>query len=117
MKMLDELRVASLAVVDHGMVVVTHRARQEHVDLTAQGGVDQAVEEGVDGGHIGAQQELTLAAAAGDQVALARKDLTGEHGSGGSNFLASRSSRHFGKLCFKVSGIRPARPNTGRRLR
>jgi hypothetical protein len=45
--MLDELRVTARAVVDHSMVVVAHRAREQHGDVAAQRGVDQAVPEGV----------------------------------------------------------------------
>ncbi|HEX2691020.1 MAG TPA: hypothetical protein VHN14_30610 [Kofleriaceae bacterium] len=41
--MLDELRVATDAIVDHGKVVIAYRARQQYVDLAAQRGVDQAV--------------------------------------------------------------------------
>jgi hypothetical protein len=54
-KVLDELRVAAGAVVDHGMVVVAHRARQQHVDLAAQRGGDQAVQERVVGHRVRAK--------------------------------------------------------------
>jgi hypothetical protein len=60
-------------------MVVAHRARQQHVDLAAQRGDDQAVEERVVGRRVRAQQELALGAAAGDQVELTRKHLAREH--------------------------------------
>src|SRR5262249_52410507 len=57
------------------MVVDAHRARQEDLDLAAQGGGDQAVQERVVDGGVGAEQELALGAAAGDEIELAGKDL------------------------------------------
>jgi hypothetical protein len=38
-KVLDELRIAACAIVDHGMIVVAHRAGQQDIDVTAHGGV------------------------------------------------------------------------------
>jgi hypothetical protein len=61
------------------MVVIAHCTRQQDVDLGAQRGGDQTVEEGVVGRGVGAEQELALSAAAGDQVELAWKHLSGEH--------------------------------------
>lgn len=55
------------------------RTRQQDVDLGAQRGHDQTVENGVVGRGVGAEQELALGAATGDQVELARKHLSGEH--------------------------------------
>jgi hypothetical protein len=60
----DELGVAARAIVDRGMVVVAHRAREQYVDLAAQRGGDQAVPERVGGRRVGAEQELALGAAA-----------------------------------------------------
>jgi hypothetical protein len=77
--MLDELRVATCSVVDHSVVVVAHHAGQEHVDVTPQGGVDQAVQEGIVGRRVGAEQELPLRAPAGDQIELAGQHLTRKH--------------------------------------
>jgi len=65
MEVLDELGVAPGAVVDHSMVVIAHRTRQQDVDLGAQRGSDQTVEEGVVGRGVGSEQELALSAAAG----------------------------------------------------
>jgi hypothetical protein len=78
-EVLDELGVAPGAVIDNGVVVIAHRARQQDVDLGAQRGGDQTVEEGVVGRGVGAEQELALGAAAGDQVELARKHRSGKH--------------------------------------
>ena len=78
------------AVVDQGMVVIVHRTRQRDVDLGAQRGSDQAVEEGVVGG-VGSEQELALSAAAGDQVELALKHLSGDHAVARVKFWARRS--------------------------
>jgi hypothetical protein len=40
--------------------VVAHRARQHHVDLAAQGGMNEAVQERVVGRRVWTQQELAL---------------------------------------------------------
>src|SRR6188474_3242636 len=70
-EMLDELGIPAGPVEDHGVVVVAHRARQDHVDVAAHGGVDEAVEERVVGRVVWPQQELALGAATRDQVELA----------------------------------------------
>src|SRR4051812_38802416 len=49
----DRRRAAACGVVDHGMVMIAHRARQQDIDLAAQGGRDQTVEKGVVGRGIG----------------------------------------------------------------
>jgi hypothetical protein len=59
--------------------MIAHRAGQQDVDLAAQRGGDQAVQEGVVGRGVRAEQELALGAAAGDQVELTRKHLPREH--------------------------------------
>jgi len=46
------------------MVMVTHRARQQHVDLAAQRSSDQAIQERIIGRRVQPQQELALGAAA-----------------------------------------------------
>jgi hypothetical protein len=90
MKMLDELRVTTGAIIDHRVVVVAHRARQHHVDLAAHGRVAQAVQERIVGRWVGAQQELPLGAATRDQVELARQDFTREHAPPTSKFSTNR---------------------------
>jgi hypothetical protein len=90
MKMLDELRVATGAIIDHRVVVVAHRAWQHHVDLAAQGRVDQAVQERIVGRWVGAQQELPLGAATRDQIELARYDFPREHAPPTSKFSTNR---------------------------
>lgn len=77
--MLDKLRVAAHAVIDHDMIVVAHRAWQQHFDLATQRGMDEAVQDRVVGRRVGAQQKLALHAAAGDQVELSRKHLARTH--------------------------------------
>ena len=96
--MLDELGVAARAIVDHDMIVVAHRARQEHVDLAAQRGGDQAVQERVVGRRVRSQQELALAATAGDQVELTWKDLAREHAPVAIKISANRLLRGFAQL-------------------
>jgi hypothetical protein len=56
-------------------VVVGHGTRQDDVDVEAQCGLGQAIDEGVVGVGIWAQQELPLGAAARDHVEAAGDHL------------------------------------------
>jgi hypothetical protein len=78
--------------------VVAHRARQQHVDLAALCGSDQAVQESVVGDRVRTQQELAVAAATGDQVELTRKHLAREHGLAVIKIFASGRRRDFAQL-------------------
>jgi hypothetical protein len=84
-----KLRLRTSASIDNHVIVITHRARQHDVDLAAQRGVDQAVQEAIVGRLVRAQQELALRAATRDQVELTRKDLAWKHPSPGIKMLAN----------------------------
>src|ERR1043165_1123074 len=111
--MLEELRVSAFAVVDHRVVVVTHRAGQQDLDLAPQRRCDQAVQERIVGRRVGAKQELALRAATGDQVELPRKDLARKHGSGASKFSTRPGRWNLVGLAPFVSDSRPPRPHSG----
>ena len=74
-EMLGELGAATMAIVDHRVVVVRHRARQQDFDLTSLRGLDQAVRERGVRRLIGSEEELPLRATAGDHVELTGKYL------------------------------------------
>ncbi len=77
-EMLGEGREGAVTIEDHGVMVVGHGARQEHVDAKALRRLGEAVEERVVGFPIGTQQELPLGAAARDHVEAAGDDFAGE---------------------------------------
>ena len=108
--MLDELRVATRAIIDHHVIVIAHRARQHDVNLAAQCGVDQAIQERVVGGLVRSQQELALRTTTGDQVELTRKHLTWKHPSGcdqDAGQVVAMGSHMVGAGCCPAPGQRP----------
>src|SRR5678816_780188 len=59
-------------------MVIRESAGQQDRDVAALRGVREAVEEGIVGGRVGAQQELALRAAARDHVEPSGDDLAGQ---------------------------------------
>jgi hypothetical protein len=108
MKMLHELRVPAVAVVDHRVVVVRHRARQQHVDPVSQRGLDETVRERVICLSVRAQQELPLRAASRDQIELARQNWARQHAGLTIKISASRLRCDLAPLESPLAGYRPA---------
>ena len=65
----------AIRIVDAGMVMVRHGDGKCDIDLCALGSQDEAVDEGVVGLFVGAQEESSLGASAGNHVVMAGHDL------------------------------------------
>jgi len=116
-KLLDEFRVAAVAIIDDCMIMIAHRAWQQDVDVAPRRRIDEAVDERVVGGWVRAKQELTLRASSGDQ-------RTGAEGPGAEAYALALSrslpisSNAILRSCkLRPSGIRPGRPAFGHRTR
>jgi len=77
-EMLGEDGEVAVGVVDACVVVVRHCDRKYDLYLRAIGGQGQAVDEGVVGVFVGAQEEAPLGTAAGDHVVATGNDLARE---------------------------------------
>jgi hypothetical protein len=78
MKMLGEDGEIAVRVVDAGVVMIRHGSRECDLDIRAHCGQRKAIDEGVVGVVVGAQEEAALGTAAGDQVVITGHDLAGE---------------------------------------
>jgi hypothetical protein len=78
MEMLREDGKIAIRVVDAGVMMIRHGSGECDLDIRAHGGQHEAIDEGVVGVVVGAQEEAALGTAAGDQVVITWNDLTGE---------------------------------------
>ncbi|HEU4730144.1 MAG TPA: hypothetical protein VFT22_19735 [Kofleriaceae bacterium] len=78
-KVLNELRIPTLRIIDNCVMMIRHRACQKHLDLATLCGFDQAISESIVGFDVGTQQELTLGASARDHMELTWKYLARQH--------------------------------------
>ena len=76
--MLGEDREVAVRVVDAGVVMIRHGSGECDLHIRAHGGQRKAIDEGVVGIVVGAQEEAALGAAASDQVVITGHDLAGE---------------------------------------
>jgi len=98
MKVLDELGIPPPSIVDHCVIVIRHRARQQHFDLTPLSCLDETVRERVVSLRVRPEQELTLCAASVDHVELIGKHLTRQHSHRRSNNFATHPQRDLDDL-------------------
>ena len=75
MKMLGEDGEVAIWIVDASVVMVRHRDRECDMNLGADRGQDQAVEEGVIRVSVGAQKEAPLGTTARNHVVTTWHDL------------------------------------------
>jgi hypothetical protein len=78
MKMLGEDGEVAVRVVDAGVMMIRHCDGKCDLHIRAYGGQSKAVNKGIIGVVVGAQEEAALGTAAGDHVVTTGDDLAGE---------------------------------------
>ena len=76
--MLSEDSEVAVRIVDAGVMMIRHDGGKCDLDIRAHGGQRKAIDEGVVGVIVGAQEKAALGPAAGDQVVITGDDLAGE---------------------------------------